>query len=240
MQSILNKTLSERCLGNEVKPISSQQGVTLIEAMIALFVFSVGALGLAAMQLSSLTNSGDSQQRSLAIWKAQELADRIRSNPALADDYVIAVNNSTIDNIGVDTAAGRVTAGAGICLTPAVRCSDYINASGVAVDGVVCTDDETVTFDVWEVICDANSGVVSAGGAVESGSSGLAELELVLRQNTLAVDGNDDMEIYFEWVSRRSGEISEVSRATVETDLCGREDVDVDGDLDVYCLRFRP
>jgi len=85
--------------------LESQRGVTLIEAMISLLIFSVGALGLAAMQLTAITASGDSQQRTMAIWKAQELADRIRSNPNLRQLYVAAIGNQTPD--GVASPAGN-------------------------------------------------------------------------------------------------------------------------------------
>ncbi|MFT5571901.1 MAG: type IV pilus assembly protein PilV [Cryomorphaceae bacterium] len=222
-----------------------QSGVTLIEAMISILVFSVGALGLAAMQLTAITVSGDSQQRSLAIWKAQELADRIKSNPALVADYVTKISNSTLSTLGSDTAGGRV-----ICevttgfVEPETRCADYVDGSGNVQAGAACNNtDDRVSYDVWEVFCDPNSGAATSGDASADGSIGLTDLEVVLRQNDLLADGNDDVELYLEWLSRDADaneNITGTGVRNIKTDLCGRTDVDIDSRLDVYCLRFRP
>ena len=61
------------------------RGATLVESLIALFVFAIGALGIAALQTTTLVRSDDVKQRSLAIWKAQELADRIKATTTLDD-----------------------------------------------------------------------------------------------------------------------------------------------------------
>ena len=71
-----NETSNKACY----RLAHKQRGVTLIESVIALLVFSLGALGLTAMQLTSLGASGSSQQRSVVLWKAQEFIDRIKSN----------------------------------------------------------------------------------------------------------------------------------------------------------------
>lgn len=57
-----------------------QSGFTLMEAMIALLIFSVGLLGLAGMQMSGLQNNHKAMMRTKAIQQAYEMADRIRSN----------------------------------------------------------------------------------------------------------------------------------------------------------------
>ena len=215
-----------------------QDGVSLIESMIALFIFSIGVLGLASMQLTSLTSSGDSQQRSVAIWKAQEFADRIRSNPGLAAAYITEINNSSLATLGVDDATDAMTCPAG---APAVRCSDSSAGSGA-----VCSDAQKVTYDVWEVFCDPNTGVATTGAAVVDGSAGITDLEVFLRQNTIAADGNDDMALYFEWVSRAGDSNENITNSNgtavnIATNLCGAATaVQVNSRLDVYCLRFRP
>jgi type IV pilus assembly protein PilV len=57
--------------------VSRQQGVTLIEVMIALLVLSIGLLGVAAMQLKALQSSSHSYQRTLATLAAQDAVERL-------------------------------------------------------------------------------------------------------------------------------------------------------------------
>lgn len=215
-----------------------QRGVTLIEALISILVFTVGALGLAALQLTALSASGDSQQRSVAIWKAQELADRIRSNPNLLPDYITQIGRTNRAFIGVDNPATAIDCETttGFIEPTGAFCSD--NADNVAAD---CTDEEKVDYDVWEIFCDPNSGAAITGADSVDGSIGLTGLDVVLTRNTILTDGNTDIEIYFEWLSRESDANEGITGAAVKnvsTDLCGRTNVNVDSRLDVYCLRF--
>jgi type IV pilus assembly protein PilV len=65
------------------------RGFTLVESLVALLVLSIGLLGVAAMQLSSLQANNGAFQRSQATFLAQDIADRMRANRAraLAGDY---------------------------------------------------------------------------------------------------------------------------------------------------------
>lgn len=64
-------------------------GFTLIEAMVALLVFSVGLLGIAGLQTSALRNSTSAYWQSQATWFAYDIADRMRANAggATAGEY---------------------------------------------------------------------------------------------------------------------------------------------------------
>lgn len=110
-----------------------QLGVSMIELMVSLFIFSVGLLGFATLQTRSLQEGFDSGQRSVALWRTQELSDRIRANNDQLDTYMAAVNNDAICNA-----------------TP-TRCADYWD--GGAVAGAACTATQMATFDVWDVLC---------------------------------------------------------------------------------------
>lgn len=59
----------------------SLQGFSLIEVLVALFVLSIGLLGLAAMQTMALTADQGGYLRSQAVILAYDLLDRIRANP---------------------------------------------------------------------------------------------------------------------------------------------------------------
>lgn len=58
-------------------------GFTLIEALIAMFVFSIALLGIAAMYSRALGVSHSAYLRSLASIQAMDLAERIRANPEI-------------------------------------------------------------------------------------------------------------------------------------------------------------
>ena len=66
---------------------SPARGFTLIEALIALVVLSLGLLGAAAMLLESLRAQGQSLRRVAATTLLRDLAERIRANPAAAARY---------------------------------------------------------------------------------------------------------------------------------------------------------
>lgn len=54
-----------------------QRGFTLIEALVALLVLSIGMLGVAAMQLKSLQGAHAAYQRSIASLAAQDAQERL-------------------------------------------------------------------------------------------------------------------------------------------------------------------
>ncbi|MDR5907155.1 type IV pilus modification protein PilV [Franzmannia qiaohouensis] len=56
---------------------SPQSGFTLIEALIALLVLSIGMLGVAAMQLKALQGAHAAYQRSIASLAAQDAQERL-------------------------------------------------------------------------------------------------------------------------------------------------------------------
>jgi type IV pilus assembly protein PilV len=59
----------------------SVRGFTLIEALIALLVLTIGLLGAAGMLLTSVRNSHNSYLRSQASFIADSLVERMRANP---------------------------------------------------------------------------------------------------------------------------------------------------------------
>lgn len=72
---------------------SVQSGVTLLENMVALLVVSVGLLGFAGMQAFTLQGSASSGYRQIAMQQAQDMADRIRANPAAFYGAANGINN---------------------------------------------------------------------------------------------------------------------------------------------------
>jgi type IV pilus assembly protein PilV len=61
--------------------LSRQRGVSLIEVMVAVLVFSIGILGLALLQTKTAQFTKESGSRTAAIIQARSLADAMRANP---------------------------------------------------------------------------------------------------------------------------------------------------------------
>lgn len=62
-------------------------GFTLIEALIAILVFSVGLMGMAGLMVVSVKTNHSSYLRTQASFLGQSMADRIRSNRAEINAY---------------------------------------------------------------------------------------------------------------------------------------------------------
>ena len=60
-----------------------QSGVSLIEVLVTVVILSVGLLGVAAMQASSLQSGQAAYQRTQANTIASELADQLRCNRSI-------------------------------------------------------------------------------------------------------------------------------------------------------------
>jgi type IV pilus modification protein PilV len=63
------------------------RGFTLVEALIALAVLSLGLLGAGAMLLDSLRSHADALRQIAATGLVRDMADRIRANPRARDLY---------------------------------------------------------------------------------------------------------------------------------------------------------
>ncbi|MGL4576958.1 MAG: type IV pilus modification protein PilV [Burkholderiaceae bacterium] len=62
------------------KSATAGQGFSILESLVALVVLSIGVLGVASVQLSTLKLNQVSQQRSVATLAINNITDRMRSN----------------------------------------------------------------------------------------------------------------------------------------------------------------
>ena len=106
----------------------TQRGTTLIETLVALVVLSVGLLGIAALQMTSLRNNRGAHLRSQAQVMAYDITDRMRANrtDALADAYVIAL--------------AATPTGAGLVLTDLQQWKNTLAATLPGGDGAIERD----------------------------------------------------------------------------------------------------
>lgn len=86
-----------------------QRGATLIEVLIAIVVLSIGLLGLAGLQVTSVQSNHSAYQRSQASLLANDLADRMRANrtEALTNAYVADYVDSSSSHTVTGTRAAK-------------------------------------------------------------------------------------------------------------------------------------
>lgn len=132
-------------------------GFTLVEALVALVVLSIGLLGVAALQFTSLKANHGSATRTQAVYLAYDIIERMRVNPAAA----IAGNY----NIALDaTAAGGTTAGDDLVAWRKNIVNALPTGSASAPTGSVFLDSATniVTVNIkWD---DTHADVSNANG----------------------------------------------------------------------------
>ncbi|MWV11765.1 type IV pilus modification protein PilV [Pseudomonas sp. R-28-1W-6] len=80
-----------------------QQGVTLIEVMIAVFISAIGVLGAAALQLNALKYTNSAVYTSQASFIAYDILDRIRASadPDNLNAYDLDSTNSPPSGSGL-------------------------------------------------------------------------------------------------------------------------------------------
>ena len=83
----------------------AQQGVSLIEALVALLVLALGVLGIAGIQTRTLIESRTTNSRAIAFQMADDLLDRMQSNRAIR--FNPPAINPYIVNWGAPVAAGQ-------------------------------------------------------------------------------------------------------------------------------------
>jgi type IV pilus assembly protein PilV len=122
----------------------TQNGSGLIEAMISVFVVSIGFLGFAGLQITGLAAANDSMFRSKAVYLSSQMADRVRANlpGVIAGSY----NNYS----GSVTSPGCILSG---CTSAQIAQNDYYEWSteiaGLlpAGAGVICKTSDPSTDD---------------------------------------------------------------------------------------------
>lgn len=117
--------------------IRRQHGASLIEVLVAMTILAVGILGINAMQTSTLKSNQNSYMRTQAVYLAQDIVERMRSNA----QGVEAGNYD--DPTPVATAACQTAAG---CTAAQMAANDVaqweaaLAANLPAGAGVVCLD----------------------------------------------------------------------------------------------------
>jgi len=106
--------------------LMKQRGFSLLELLVAMFIFTVGLLGIAGLQSYSLNNTQITGKQTYAMMYSQDLIDDIRSNASAINSYQLATGSSPS--------------------TPAVTC-DSTDAGNIQV----CTPLERAQYQVYRL-----------------------------------------------------------------------------------------
>ncbi|MCW8275819.1 type IV pilus modification protein PilV [Pseudomonas sp. PCH199] len=121
----------------------AQDGMTLIEVLVALLILSVGLLGAAAIQLNALKYTDSARMTSQASFIAYDMMDRIRANAAA--DYSVTPPASGNANIARDQDLYDFT-------------SNIINFGGATATGSISLNQRVYTITItWDDSRAANS-----------------------------------------------------------------------------------
>lgn len=85
--SIIASTFSSKQKGLTYYRAGRQKGFTLLEALIAFMMLSIGMLGIASLQAVSLQAGKTSVYGSVAMMKVEELFESMRANPTVLSTY---------------------------------------------------------------------------------------------------------------------------------------------------------
>lgn len=91
------------------RPRRGQSGAMLLEALIAILIFSLGILAIIGLQAQSIRNSAEAKYRSNAAYLANQLIGRMWADRANLDTYAHLPTGTTVCS-PTGTAAGTTTA----------------------------------------------------------------------------------------------------------------------------------
>jgi len=141
---------------------STSRGFTLLEVLIALVVFSLGMLGLAALMVMSVRTNHSAFLRTQASFLGQGMADRMRANPMAiwANTY-----NATYP------ATGTIPTCAAGCDTAALASRDKLLWSQQLTDQLGPSATATI-------LCTPTAGIVTPNPAANPPYNGLCSMRI--------------------------------------------------------------
>ncbi len=149
----------------------TQEGFSLVEVMVAMVIFAIGLLGVAALMASNMSYTTSSQYRTQATFMAYDILDRMRVNP---DE---AIQNNTY-SIGIGT-----------------------NPGAASCYNVACTPSQIAQADLTEWKDALNTLLPGGDGSVTrvvAGGSTLFRVEVVWDESQATEDGGSTIVVRSE------------------------------------------
>jgi len=110
--------------------MQSMRGITMVEVMVSIIIFSIGLIGIARLQVVSKQSNYDAVARITATTLAQDIVSRMRANPSMLLAYV-TVNGLNV--VGLNS----------ISTEPTPKCSSSSSSN-------ICSSQQLANHDVWE------------------------------------------------------------------------------------------
>jgi len=124
----------------------AQSGFSMVELLIAAFIFSIGLLGLMALQVSATSHATSSRQRGTAVLLAHNLLDRVVAEGSLSAGERMDSETGVVTSTGF-TFIDPTKAGVPTAHTSTAAENLFFDIRGVSV----LTADPTKIFTVsWE------------------------------------------------------------------------------------------
>ncbi|RDS84748.1 type IV pilus modification protein PilV [Dyella monticola] len=103
-------------------PCKRAHGYSLIEVLVALVIISIGVLGIAAIQATSLAGTHTSQTESIAAVQARSLADAMLANPGYWNNSSLVPTTAITLAPASGSSSGGVSIGGVTTLGTATTC----------------------------------------------------------------------------------------------------------------------
>jgi type IV pilus assembly protein PilV len=173
LKKLNNKTMSNKAL------INKQQGVSLIEVLITALILGVGLLGVAALQVSSVTSNQEGYFHSQATSIAEDLASKIRASQLVT--VIATTDGGTRTNIPYATYLNSYQQNPIDCSVAAADCV-----------GANCSGAQVAAFDFQEACSLAESSLpnpqlrVVTNTAAAAGGAPATRLSIVVDWDSAA------------------------------------------------------
>ena len=168
----------------------SEQGITLLESLVALLILSIGLLGTAHLMATGIKLSNGSFARTQATYIAENLAERMRANPD-------AIANSDYDGFNSTTDIADCTA------QPATYCQQDGGTTPAA-----CTSTQLAVFDQYQATC--------GNGGSTNGNNGVKDLlpsgQLLIACNDAPCTATSTYTIRVNWNETELGNGADITK----------------------------